>query len=60
MESLYILIPIAVLLVFLAVSLFIWAVQSEQFDDLERQGMNIILDEEDSSTKTFKENQIQS
>ncbi len=48
MESLYILIPIAVLLVFLAVSLFIWAVKSEQFDDLERQGMNILLEENDS------------
>ncbi|MDD1780727.1 cbb3-type cytochrome oxidase assembly protein CcoS [Enterovibrio sp. ZSDZ35] len=47
MESLYILIPIAILLVCVAVGVFIWAVKSEQFEDLERQGMNILLDDDD-------------
>lgn len=44
MESLFLLIPIAIFLVFVAASLFIWAVKSEQFEDLERQGMNIFLE----------------
>lgn len=47
MESLYILIPIAIVLVCVAVGIFIWAVKSEQFEDLERQGMNILLDEDE-------------
>lgn len=53
MESLYILIPIAIVLVCVAVGIFLWAVKSEQFEDLERQGHNILFDEDtnDSSTK---------
>ncbi|PMN65587.1 cbb3-type cytochrome oxidase assembly protein CcoS [Enterovibrio norvegicus] len=47
MESLYILIPIAIGLVCIAVGVFIWAVKSEQFEDLERQGMNILLDDDE-------------
>ncbi|SDG94323.1 cytochrome oxidase maturation protein, cbb3-type [Vibrio xiamenensis] len=47
MESLYILIPIAVLLVCLAVGIFIWAVKSEQFEDLERQGHSILFDDDE-------------
>ncbi|SKA58850.1 cbb3-type cytochrome oxidase assembly protein CcoS [Enterovibrio nigricans] len=49
MESLYILIPIAILLVCIAVGVFIWAVKSEQFEDLERQGMNILLDDDEKT-----------
>ncbi|CAM3680779.1 MULTISPECIES: cbb3-type cytochrome oxidase assembly protein CcoS [Vibrio] len=52
MESLYILIPIAIVLVCVAIAIFIWAVKSEQFEDLERQGHNILFedDKEDEST----------
>ena len=46
MESLYILIPVAMVLVFVAVCVFIFAVKSNQFEDLERQGMSILLDDE--------------
>jgi len=46
MESLYILIPIAIVLVCIAVGIFLWAVKSEQFEDLERQGHNILFDED--------------
>ncbi|MFB9151794.1 MAG: cbb3-type cytochrome oxidase assembly protein CcoS [Vibrio gallaecicus] len=46
MESLYILIPIAIILVCVAVGVFLWAVKSEQFEDLERQGHNILFDED--------------
>ncbi len=47
MASLYILIPIAILFVCIAVALFLWAVKSDQFDDLERQGQNILFEEDD-------------
>ncbi len=52
MASLYILIPIAILLVCLAVAIFLWAVKSEQFDDLERQGQNILFDDDEIIDKT--------
>ncbi|WP_440888016.1 cbb3-type cytochrome oxidase assembly protein CcoS [Vibrio sp. WZ-1] len=50
MESLYILIPIAIVLVCVAVAIFLWAVRSDQFEDLERQGHNILFDEEEKTT----------
>ncbi|WP_434360765.1 cbb3-type cytochrome oxidase assembly protein CcoS [Parasalinivibrio latis] len=54
MESLFILIPIAIILVALAVVVFIWAVKSEQFDDLERQGYSILMDDEPETDKSDK------
>jgi len=55
MESLYILIPIAIILVCVAVGVFLWAVKSEQFEDLERQGHNILFDEDsDKEMNTSK------
>ncbi len=47
MESLYILIPIAIILVAVAVGVFLWAVKSEQFEDLDRQGHNILFEDDD-------------
>lgn len=47
MESLYILIPIAIVLVCVAVAIFLWAVKSEQFEDLERQGHNILFEDDE-------------
>lgn len=45
MSIIYILIPIAILFTALGIYLFFWAVKSEQFDDLEKQGMSILFDE---------------
>nr|WP_258240330.1 cbb3-type cytochrome oxidase assembly protein CcoS [Pseudidiomarina homiensis] len=52
MDSLYILVPIAILFVIIAVVIFFWAVRSDQFEDLERQGMNVLLDDDDPKTTT--------
>ncbi|WP_411360357.1 cbb3-type cytochrome oxidase assembly protein CcoS [Pseudidiomarina sp. YC-516-91] len=51
MESLYLLIPIAIVFVIIAVVVFFWAVRSDQFEDLERQGMNVLLDDDDPKAK---------
>ena len=48
MESLYILIPIAIVLVCVAIGVFLWAVKSDQFEDLERQGHNILFDDDEN------------
>lgn len=45
MSIIYVLIPIAILLTAIGIYLFFWAVKSEQFDDLEKQGMGILFDE---------------
>jgi len=48
MSVLYILVPIALLFVVLAAVIFFWAVRHDQFEDLERQGSNILFDELDN------------
>ncbi|WP_088328567.1 cbb3-type cytochrome oxidase assembly protein CcoS [Lacimicrobium sp. SS2-24] len=47
MSILYFLIPIAILLVTVAVVVFFWAVKSGQFEDLERHGTSILFEEDD-------------
>ncbi|EHA1079420.1 TPA: cbb3-type cytochrome oxidase assembly protein CcoS [Photobacterium damselae] len=54
MASLYILIPIAIIFVIIAVAIFLWAVKSDQYDDLERQGSNILFEEDEETTSNNK------
>ncbi|QBG34469.1 cbb3-type cytochrome oxidase assembly protein CcoS [Litorilituus sediminis] len=56
MSIIYILIPIAILLTALGIYLFFWAVKSEQFDDLEKQGMSILFDDKKVDDKKGSEN----
>lgn len=46
MESIYLLIPISVLLVFGIALAFWWSVRSGQFDDLEGPGFRILMDDD--------------
>ena len=46
METIYLLIPLALVLVALLVWVFFWAVRSGQFDDLEGPAYRILMDEE--------------
>ena len=46
MNIIYFLIPIAIIFVIIAVSIFFWAVRSEQFKDLERHGHSILFDDD--------------
>lgn len=45
MESLYLLIPIAIVIVAVAVAVFFWAVKSGQYDDLDTEGQRILFDD---------------
>ncbi|MBF0255261.1 MAG: cbb3-type cytochrome oxidase assembly protein CcoS [Gammaproteobacteria bacterium] len=47
MDSLYYLIPIALILVAGAVWVFLWSVRSGQFDDLEGPAHRILMDDDD-------------
>lgn len=46
MESLYLLIPVSVMLVFVIAGLFWWSVRTGQFDDLEGPAHRILMDNE--------------
>lgn len=47
MESLYLLIPLSVVLVFIIGVVFWWSVRSGQFDDLEGPAYRLLMDDKD-------------
>ncbi|MFC6440089.1 cbb3-type cytochrome oxidase assembly protein CcoS [Bowmanella sp. JS7-9] len=46
MSVIYFLIPLAILLVIVALGAFFWAVKTNQFEDLERHGSSILFDDD--------------
>ena len=46
MEIIYLLLPLALVLVALIVWLFFWAVKSDQFDDMEGPAHKILMDDD--------------
>ena len=46
MSIIYILIPIAILFVIIAIGVFFWAVKSDQFSDLNKQGHSILFEDD--------------
>ncbi|MCK7599159.1 cbb3-type cytochrome oxidase assembly protein CcoS [Microbulbifer sp. CAU 1566] len=46
MDSIFLLVPIVVVFVAIAVKLFFWAVNSGQYDDLETEARRILFDDE--------------
>lgn len=46
MESIYLLIPVSVVLVFGIAWVFWWSVRSGQFDDLEGPGFRVLMDDD--------------
>jgi cbb3-type cytochrome oxidase maturation protein len=49
MDSLFILIPIALVFCALAIKLLLWAIDSGQYDDLDKEASRILMDDEDTS-----------
>ncbi|HAJ13463.1 MAG: cbb3-type cytochrome oxidase assembly protein CcoS [Porticoccaceae bacterium] len=42
MDILYLLVPLSVVLVFIVLGIFWWALQSGQFDNVEREGERVL------------------
>lgn len=49
MSVIYVLIPLAIILTIVGIYLFFWAVKSEQFTDLEKEGMSILYETDKNS-----------
>ncbi len=54
MSVIYVLIPVAILLTALGLYLFFWAVKKDQFEDLEKQGLSILFDDDETTAKDLK------
>lgn len=46
MEILFLLVPIALIFIALAIKLLFWAVKNGQYDDLNTEGQRILFDDE--------------
>jgi cbb3-type cytochrome oxidase maturation protein len=46
MESIYLLIPITLVLIVVIIAIFLWAIKSGQFDDMEGPAYQILKDDE--------------
>jgi len=54
MDIIYLLIPLAMMLLAAAIAAFLWAVKHEQFDDLDREAYRILFDEDETLIKKSK------
>ncbi|MGF1548051.1 MAG: cbb3-type cytochrome oxidase assembly protein CcoS [Thiotrichales bacterium] len=57
MEVLYLLIPLAVILVGVAIAFFVYTVKSGQYDDLEGPGHRILMDDDDPRIPEYRPKQ---
>lgn len=48
MATLFVLIPLAMVFVFIAIGAFVWAARSGQFDDMETPRVRVLFDDEDA------------
>ena len=45
MDILFLLIPIAICFLIIALAVFFWAIRDGQYDDMESQGLKVIIDD---------------
>lgn len=55
MDIIYVLVPLSILLLGIAVMVFFWAVKNGQFDDMESPAHKILFDEDQPSSKRTEE-----
>ena len=55
MEILFILVPVSLVIVLMALLAFVWSVFSRQYDDLDKEAERILFDDEDESETTREE-----
>jgi cbb3-type cytochrome oxidase maturation protein len=51
MDSLFILVPIALVFCFIAIKLLLWAIGSGQYDDLDKEAYRILMDDPQESVQ---------
>jgi cbb3-type cytochrome oxidase maturation protein len=54
MSVMYLLVPLALIVVALAVAAYVWAARKGQFDDLKTPAMRVLHDDEESKVESRK------
>lgn len=56
MDAIYLLIPLTLVLLAVAIGIFFWAVNSDQYSDLDKEASRILFEEKGFEEKGFDEN----
>ena len=51
MDSLFLLVPIALVFCFIAIKLLLWAIGSGQYDDLDKEASRILMEDPQDSAE---------
>jgi cbb3-type cytochrome oxidase maturation protein len=57
-DSLYLLIPIALLFCGIAIKLLLWAISSGQYDDLDKESWRILLDDNEEDENKVRSRDV--
>jgi cbb3-type cytochrome oxidase maturation protein len=57
-DSLYLLIPIALLFCVIAIKLLLWAINSGQYEDLDKEAWRILLDDNEEGEDKVKSRDV--
>lgn len=55
MDAIYLLIPLTLVLLAIAIGIFFWAVNSDQYSDLDKEASRILFEEKGFEEKGFEE-----
>ncbi len=56
MDIIYLLLPVALIIVVIIIAVFFWAVKSDQFEDLEGPAHRILMDDDEKPVDSATEN----
>ncbi len=56
MDIIYLLLPVALIIVVIIIAVFFWAVKSDQFEDLEGPAHRILMDDDENPVDSATEN----
>ena len=51
MEILFVLIPVSMVIVMIALVAFVWSVKGNQYEDLDKEAMRILFEESEEETQ---------
>lgn len=59
MDAIYLLIPLTLIFLAIAVGIFFWAVNSDQYSDLDKEASRILFEEKDFDEKASEEKSLE-
>jgi cbb3-type cytochrome oxidase maturation protein len=59
MDSLFLLVPIALVFCFIAIKLLLWAIGSGQYDDLDKEAYRVLMEDPQESVQESAQDSVE-